>query len=265
MKKLALLLLALVMVLAMVACGNTDETTLPVDDATDPVVTEPAETEPVETEPAETEPVVTEPVVTEPVVTEPVVTEPVVTEPVETEPVETEPAGNVIMTQADYASVGAAPRFELPAEVLGENTKPYQVDFTVTFNAMCEKGVAELYNDGKGRNLANYSTPKNPQILRQMPISDGNGGYLEDKIALTVRGDSIGHIADITTLGLGESIKITLVAKPAEGAVDVYANGEYIATASQAGYFEQTKLRFGDSTATCDITISGISISWVAE
>ena len=93
MKKLTLLLLALVMVLAMVACGNTDETTLPADDATDPVVTEPAETDPVETEP-----VVTEPVVTEPVVTEPVVTEPVVTEPVETEPAETEPEEAVACT-----------------------------------------------------------------------------------------------------------------------------------------------------------------------
>lgn len=85
MKKLALLLLALITVLAMVACGNTDETTLPADDATDPVVTEPVETEPVETEPVETEPVVTEPVETEPVETEPVETEPAETEPTDAE------------------------------------------------------------------------------------------------------------------------------------------------------------------------------------
>jgi uncharacterized protein YkwD len=109
MKKITKNLLALMLSLLMVSCGNTTPSDVPGTDSgasTNPPVTEtePAteaatETEPAteaatETEPA-TEPIVTEPTetvpATEPEETQPEVTEPAVMEPTVTEPEETEP------------------------------------------------------------------------------------------------------------------------------------------------------------------------------
>ena len=108
---------------------------------------------------------------------------------------------------------------------------------------------------------ASPRTDQTGDPVRHPPVSDGNGGYLEDKITLGIRNDG-GRIADIITLGLGESVKITLVVTPADLTVDVYANGEYIGTDASGKVFDQSQIRFGDSTASCDITISGIVLSW---
>ena len=91
-RSLLALLLAMMMVLALVACGNADDTLPPESGDTDPAVTEPTETDPIETEPAETDPVETDPPATEPAETDPPATEPVETDPPATEPVETKPA-----------------------------------------------------------------------------------------------------------------------------------------------------------------------------
>lgn len=91
-RSLLALLLAMMMVFTLVACGNADDTLPPETDETEPVVTEPTETEPAETEPAETEPAETDPTETKPAETEPPKHDPVETDPPATEPAETEPA-----------------------------------------------------------------------------------------------------------------------------------------------------------------------------
>ena len=63
MKKMLALLLALMMLLSMTACGAAPVELLPTQSPA--VLTEPAYTEPMETEPVETEPVQTEPAPTE--------------------------------------------------------------------------------------------------------------------------------------------------------------------------------------------------------
>ena len=261
MKKLLVLLLALITVLAMVACGNTDETTLPADDATDPV-----ETEPVATEPAETEPVVTEPVETEPVETEPVETEPVETVlafksyvcpecGAEVEEADLE----VLLKRETLRFIDGTKRFDLPADVVGEDKAVYQVDFTVTFKTMSAMGASELYNSGNGRNFMNYNTPDITTFLRQYPVSNGEGGYREDQVMLVVKSGGT-YLADLAILTVGDSVAISLVANPAASSVEVYANGVLVGTANYKNYFKQTQFRFGDNAASCDFAVSDFRV-----
>lgn len=86
MKKLLVLLLAVLMLLSATACNFSPlEKYISGFNTTEPTTTEPATTEPaVETEPAETEPVVTEAPTTESAETEPVETEPAMSPYLET-------------------------------------------------------------------------------------------------------------------------------------------------------------------------------------
>ena len=68
MKKILALLLALVLIFGLAACGAAPLETMPIEIL--PLLTEPAETEPVAAEPVQTEPIETEPVETEPEETE---------------------------------------------------------------------------------------------------------------------------------------------------------------------------------------------------
>lgn len=168
-------------------------------------------------------------------------------------------------TNGNMKFVGGGTRYSyiLSDKITGDKA-PYQIDFTLTLNQGATKSseTVKLNNSGSGRNLLTcdgtyYS------LLRQYPVSDGNGGYLSDTVKIGSLVSWTQPMIPLTEIKVGESVRFSFAVNPSQRTVDIYVNGEYMTTREGTGALPDglQKIRFGDGEASpVGYTVSDFSI-----
>ena len=145
--------------------------------------------------------------------------------------------------------------YNIPDGFYGEGTLPYQLKFTLTLDGYASVSA----NGGKGMNIVNYHNGSNMwnSFLRQRV------GENETIIVSSFLGGT-DHV-DLVTLAEGDSAEISFLVYPEDGSVDIYVNGQYMLTRTDAGGYKNSasQIRFGDNGAT--FTFSDFALCRVDE
>ena len=137
------------------------------------------------------------------------------------------------------------------ADVLGSKGADFWFNFkleAVSFNLeeITKTGKADPnqdYSDAKGKNLLNFQGNIDSP-LRLFAIPNPDGGYYQDR--LLVRSNRAATSAVVGTIFAGETYDIELYVSPSAKKVDIYFNGEFITTRTNATYATGTEIRFLD-------------------
>lgn len=147
----------------------------------------------------------------------------------------------------DYGDIninGNQNEFVIPAGLVGADADPYQVNFTITLNAMPED-ISAMVNGSVGRSFLNYKdSSSTPALLRQLIVAGAS-----DKLEIACSDGS--QIAfSVATMTVGDTIELAFVCNPAKSTIDIYVDGTYMGTRTSADSFKRTNMRFGDRSGT---------------
>ncbi|MBQ7294124.1 MAG: hypothetical protein IJW79_10345, partial [Clostridia bacterium] len=148
----------------------------------------------------------------------------------------------------------------LPADFIGEDAAPYQIDFTLTLDTMIDPAnLANVSTSGDyntGRNIFNSDLVYNA-LVRQFPAYDENGDFYTDRIE--IRSGSSANSLYLTTMMLGDTVQFSIRFNPATNEAHIYINGEYVLTRVDGYKNDKTKFRFSDGVGNT-FTISDVRL-----